>query len=345
MTSPADSLAAFTAAGPFTRHTVERREPRADDVRIDVAYCGVCHSDIHQVRNEWGRTRYPIVPGHEIVGVVGAVGSGVTKHAVGDRVGVGCLIDSCGECEMCLIGQEPDCERSVNTYNAVGHDGNITYGGYSRQVVVTERFVVRIPDAISLPEAAPLLCAGITTYNPLKRYQVAGKRVAVLGFGGLGHVGVKLAASMGADVTVLSQSLGKREDGLSYGASEYYATSDPATFEKLNGSFDVILSTVSANLAIDAYLGLLRREGAMVLLGIPSRPDHYSAGSLLEGRKILTGSNIGGIPQTQEVLDLCAARDIRPVVEVVGADELDAVYERILASKVRYRAVLDVATI
>ncbi len=346
MSTPADSMAARTAGGPFTRHVVDRRDLRPDDVRIDVAYCGICHSDIHQVFDEWGgRGRYPMVPGHEIAGVVGAVGSAVTKHAVGDRVGVGCLVDSCGECEWCVAGQEQDCERAVGTYNAIGHDGELTYGGYSKQVVVSERFVLRIPDPIPLELAAPLLCAGITTYQPLKRYRVAGKRVAVVGLGGLGHVGVKLATAMGADVTVLSQTLAKRADGLAYGASEYHATGDPATFEKLTGSFDVILSTVSANLPIDAYLRLLRRDGAMVLLGIPTGPDHYSAWNLLQGRKILTGSDIGGIPDTQEVLDLCAARDLRPVVEVVGADELDAVYERVRSGRVRYRAVLDTATI
>jgi uncharacterized zinc-type alcohol dehydrogenase-like protein len=346
MTSQTAALASRSAGGPLTRHTVERRDLRPDDVRIDIAFCGVCHSDLHRVFNEWGGgTRYPIVPGHEIAGLVSAVGSEVTKHAVGDRVGVGCLVDSCGECEMCLTGEEPDCDRAVGTYDAIGQDGKLTYGGYSKQVVVTERFVVRIPDAIALEQAAPLLCAGITTYNPLKRYQVAGKSVAVLGFGGLGHLGVKLGVAMGAEVTVLSQTLDKRDDGLAYGAGEYHATSDPATFDKLSGRFDVILSTVSANLPVDDYLRLLRREGAMVLLGIPSRPDHYSAASLLNGRKILTGSNIGGIPDTQEVLDLCAARDIRPKVEVVEAGEMDAVYRRVLASKVRYRAVLDVATI
>src|SRR6476646_5507514 len=254
------ALSAASAGAPLQATTIETRELRDDDVLIDVKCAGICHSDIHQVRGEWCPAIFPLVPGHEIAGIVSAVGPGVTRYQVGDRVGVGCMVDSCGECEYCKDGEEQFCTKgAVMTYNGEGYDGEKTKGGYSQQVVVSERFAVRVPDALDLDVAAPLLCAGITTYNPLKRWGAGpGTRVAVVGLGGLGHLGVKFAAALGAEVTVLSQSLSKQADGERFGASDYRATSDDATFTDLAGSFDLILNTVSANLPFDRYLALLR---------------------------------------------------------------------------------------
>jgi uncharacterized zinc-type alcohol dehydrogenase-like protein len=288
-----------------------------------------------------------MVPGHEIAGVVSAVGPEVRKFAVGDRVGVGCMVDSCGECEYCNAGEEQFCVKgNVQTYNGREYDGTPTYGGYSRQVVVKDRFVVTIPDNIELQDAAPLLCAGITTYVPLKHWHAGeGKKVAVIGLGGLGHVGVQIAAAMGAEVTVLSQTLSKQQDGLRFGAKEYYATSEPETFKKLRGRFDLILNTVSANLPLDSYLRMLRVDGTMVTVGAPSAPDKVHAFSLIGGRRSLAGSAIGGLPDTQEMLDFCAEHDVRPAIELIGADEVDGAYDRVVSSDVRYRFVIDTATI
>ncbi len=327
--------------------TIDRRELRPNDVRIDIAYAGICHSDIHQAKEEWGTAIFPMVPGHEIAGVVSAVGSEVTAHQVGDRVGVGCMVDSCGECEYCRAGTEQFCVRgNVQTYNGVGFDGENTYGGYSRQVVVRDHFVCRIPDGIGLDVAAPLLCAGITTYSPLKRWKAGpGTEVAVVGLGGLGHLAVKIAVAMGARVTVLSQSLKKREDGLRLGAEDYYATGDESTFETLRSSFDLILNTVSSEVPVDSYLAMLRVGGAMVNVGAPSVPLSYSAFSLIGGNKVLTGSMIGGLPETQEMLEFCAEHGIGAEIETISADQVNAAYERVQNSDVRYRFVIDTATI
>jgi uncharacterized zinc-type alcohol dehydrogenase-like protein len=288
-----------------------------------------------------------MVPGHEIAGIVTGVGPGVTRFAPGDRVGVGCFVDSCGECEQCVAGEEPFCtEGVVATYNHHDYSGAPTFGGYSESIVVTERFVVRIPDALELDVAAPLLCAGITMYNPLKRWNAGpGKQVAIVGMGGLGHVGVQLAAAMGAEVTVLSQTLGKQEDGLRFGASHYHATSDAATFKQLRGTFDLIVNTVSANLDLDAYLGLLKPGGALVSVGLPSEPDTFSAFSLIGRNRILAGSNVGGLPATQEMLDFCAEHGVAPAIELIGADQVGEAYERVPRSDVRYRFVIDIATL
>jgi uncharacterized zinc-type alcohol dehydrogenase-like protein len=288
-----------------------------------------------------------MVPGHEIAGVVAAVGSAVTRFSVGDRVGVGCMVDSCGECEYCRAGEEQFCVKgNVQTYNARDYEGEVTYGGYSQGIVVKERFVVKIPDSIELQDAAPLLCAGITTYVPLKHWRVGeGSKVAVIGMGGLGHVGVQIAAAMGAEVTVLSQSLSKQEDGLRFGAKHYHATSDRETFKRLQGSFDLILNTVSANLNLDAYLRLLRVDGTMVTVGAPSDRDKVHAFSLISGRRSLAGSAIGGLPDTQEMLDFCAEHGVRPQIELIAASDVDGAYDRVVASDVRYRFVIDVATI
>lgn len=341
------AIAVPSPGAQLEQTTIERRELRADDVRIDIAFAGICHSDLHQAKEDWGSGIFPMVPGHEIAGVVSAVGSDVTEHQIGDRVGVGCMVDSCGECAPCLAGQEQFCDKgNVATYNSVGLDGANTYGGYSQQVVVKEGFVCGIPEGIELDVAAPLLCAGITTYSPLKRWNAGpGKKVAVVGLGGLGHMAVKIAAAMGAEVTVLSQSLKKQEDGLRLGAQAYYATSDESTFDVLKGSFDLILNTVSAELPIDSYLSLLSVGGAMVNVGAPSTPLSYNAFSLIAGNKVLTGSLIGGIPETQEMLDFCAEHGIGAEIELISADQVNSAYERVESSDVRYRFVIDTATI
>ncbi|MFB5675178.1 NAD(P)-dependent alcohol dehydrogenase [Paenibacillus terreus] len=332
---------------PFEKTTMERRALRPDDVLIDIKFSGICHSDIHSVNGEWGEGIFPMVPGHEIAGVVAAVGPEVTKFTVGDRVGVGCFVDSCGECEYCLKGEEQYCTKGVvQTYNSLDYDGNPTYGGYSQKIVVTERFVVRIPDALKLDAASPLLCAGITTYSPLKHWNAGpGKKVAILGVGGLGHLAIQYAHALGAEVTVLSRSMNKKDEALSLGADHYFATSDPETFKTLASRFDLILNTVSANLDVDAYLSLLRIDGTLVNVGAPGTPDQYNVFSLLTGRRSIAGSLVGGIRETQEMLDFSAEHGIAPKIEVIHADQIDEAYERVLRSDVRYRFVIDASTL
>nr|WSY52213.1 NAD(P)-dependent alcohol dehydrogenase [Streptomyces sp. NBC_00886] len=341
------AYAAPAAKAPLERTTIERRAVREFDVLIDIKFAGICHSDIHQAREGWGKAVFPMVPGHEIAGIVSEVGPGVTGFQVGDRVGVGCMVDSCRECDNCKAGLEQYCTSgNVGTYNAVGKDGEPTYGGYSEKIVVDENYVVRIPEGISLDVAAPLLCAGITTYSPLKHWNAGpGKQVAVLGMGGLGHMGVKIAHALGAEVTVLSQSLRKKEDGLKLGADHYYATSDEKTFKELRGTFDLILSTVSAPLNLDAFLALLKTDGAFVNVGAPEEPVALNLFSVISGRKTLAGSGIGGIQETQEMLDFCAEHGFGAEIELISADQINEAYERVLASDVRYRFVIDTATI
>ncbi|MCY8509155.1 NAD(P)-dependent alcohol dehydrogenase [Bacillus mojavensis] len=340
-------LSVPNAKAKFEQTTIERRELRAHDVLIDIKFSGICHSDIHSAFDEWGGGIFPMVPGHEIAGVVEAVGAEVTKFAVGDRVGVGCFVDSCGECEYCLSGEEQFCTKGVvQTYNSLDYDGNPTYGGYSQKIVVTDRFVVRIPDSLELDVASPLLCAGITTYSPLKHWNVGpGKKVAIVGVGGLGHLAIQFAHALGAEVTVLSRSMNKKEEALELGADHYYATSNQATFTELAGRFNVILNTVSANLDVDAYLSLLRIDGTLVNVGAPAEPDKYSVFSLIMGRRSLAGSLVGGIPETQEMLDFAAQHGIAPKIEVIRADQVDEAYERVLRSDVRYRFVIDMSTL
>ncbi|VEG43502.1 Zn-dependent alcohol dehydrogenase [Mycolicibacterium flavescens] len=337
------AYAAPSASEPLVKTTITRREVGPHDVAFDIHFAGICHSDIHTVRDEWGRANYPVVPGHEIAGIVTEVGSEVTGFRVGDRVGVGCFVDSCRECAQCRAGEEQYCAKGmVGTYNAIGRDGEPTQGGYSGAIVVDENYVLRIPDSLPLDAAAPLLCAGITLYSPLRHWNAGpGTRVAVIGLGGLGHMGVKLAHAMGAHVTVLSQSLKKMEDGLRLGADEYYATSDPETFSTLRGSFDLILNTVSANLNLGRYLGLLALDGTMVELGMPEQPMSVPAGALISGRRRLAGSLIGSIAETQEMLDFCAEHGVRPEIEVITPDYINEAYERVVASDVRYRFVID----
>ncbi|MFP7169268.1 NAD(P)-dependent alcohol dehydrogenase [Terribacillus sp. 7520-G] len=332
---------------PFRAAEIERRDLDSHDVLIEIKFAGICHSDIHTAHGEWGPVDYPLVPGHEIAGIVTAVGSEVTKYQVGDRVGVGCMVDSCGKCDNCKKGEEQYChEGNVPTYAGVDKYGQPTQGGYSSHIVVTEDFVLRIPDGIELDAAAPLLCAGITTYSPLNHWNASpGKKVAVVGMGGLGHLAVKIANAMGAEVTVLSQSLKKKEDGLQFGAENYYATSDPDTFKELAGSFDFILNTVSAKIDIDAYLSLLKLDGALVNVGAPAEPLALNVFNLISQRRTFAGSMIGGIRETQEMLDFCAQHKIVPEIEIISADQIDEAYERVLASDVRYRFVIDTSTL
>src|SRR5690349_10067445 len=344
MTTAVTAYAATSATEPLTKTTINRREVGPRDVAFDIHFAGICHSDIHTVKAEWGQPNYPVVPGHEIAGIVTEVGSEVTKYKVGDRVGVGCFVDSCRECDNCKAGLEQYCTGSgmVGTYNAFLKDGEPTYGGYSGAIVVDENYVLRIPDALSLEAAAPLLCAGITTYSPLRHWQAGpGTKVAVIGLGGLGHLAVKLAVALGAEVTVLSQTLKKMEDGLRLGASEYYATSDRDTFTKLAGTFDLILNTVSANLDLGDYLGLLTLDGTLVELGMPEKPMSVPAASLIMGRRSIAGSLIGGIAETQEMLDFCAEHGVAPEIEVIEPSYINEAYERTVASDVRYRFVID----
>jgi uncharacterized zinc-type alcohol dehydrogenase-like protein len=341
------AYAAPAAKAPLERTTIERREVGEFDVLIDIKFAGICHSDIHQVREGWGEAIFPMVPGHEIAGVVSEVGSGVTTFKIGDRVGVGCLVDSCRECANCKAGLEQYCTGGmVPTYNSLGKDGKPTYGGYAQNIVVDENYVVRIPDGLPLDVAAPLLCAGITLYSPLKHWGAGpGKQVAIIGLGGLGHMGVKIAHALGAEVTVLSQSLRKKDDGLKLGADHYHATSDPKTFEELAGHFDLIVSTVSAPLDFSAYLSLLKTDGAMVNVGAPEEPVSLNAFTLIAGRRTLAGSGIGGIAETQEMLDFCAGHGFGAEIELITASEINEAYERVQSSDVRYRFVIDTATI
>lgn len=334
--------------GRFDRITIERREPGPTEVLFDVAFAGICHSDIHTARGEWGPATYPLVPGHEIAGVVREVGSEVTKFAVGDRVGVGCFVDSCGECEQCRAGDEQFCDGpggTIWTYNAVGRDGEPTAGGYSTCLTVEQDYLCRIPEVIDLANAAPLMCAGITLYSPLKRWGAGpGKRVAIVGMGGLGHMGVQIAAALGAEVAVISQTRSKEADGRRFGATEYYALSEPGTLTGLRRSFDLIISTVSADQNLNRLIGCLRTGGALVDVGLPEHPVELHLGGLVGQRRILAGSQIGGIAETQEMLDFCAVHGLAAQVEVIGGEDINGAYDRVVASDVRYRFVIDTAT-
>ncbi|KEZ49593.1 NAD(P)-dependent alcohol dehydrogenase [Metabacillus indicus] len=331
---------------PFKEAEIKRRDLDTKDVLIEIKFAGICHSDIHTAHGEWGEVNYPLVPGHEIAGIVTDVGPEVTKYKVGDRVGVGCMVDSCGDCENCQKGEEQYCLKgNIPTYAGVDKYGEPTQGGYSTHIVVVEDFVLSIPDEIELDQAAPLLCAGITTFSPLHHWKAGpGKKVAVVGLGGLGHMAVKIAHAMGAEVTVLSQTLKKKEDGMRFGAADYYATSDPETFEKLAGTFDLIINTVSAKLKLDDYLSLLTLDGSMVNVGAPAEPLSLNVFSLIGHRRSFAGSLIGGIRETQEMLNFCAEHKIGPEIEVISADQINEAYDRVLNSDVKYRFVIDIST-
>lgn len=345
---PTKGYAAYDANSSLKAFDFKRREPKAHDVLIKIAYCGICHSDIHQARNEWKMSNYPMVPGHEIVGHVIQVGEKVNKYKVGDIVGVGCFVDSCRQCESCHENEEQFCHKHLSaTYNSTEQDKTTpTYGGYSSQIVVDENYVLKISPNLSLPHVAPLLCAGITTYSPLKRHQVGpGKKVAVMGLGGLGHMGVKLAAAMGAEVTVLSTSSAKQKDAERLGAKHFVVTKDPKNLAALVDSFDFILNTISAPHNIETYLGLLKRGGKMVIVGVPDAPMQLGAGSLIRNRRQIAGSLIGGIRETQEMLDYCAEKNITSDIELIPMGKVNEAYERTIKGDVRYRFVLDLATL
>jgi len=346
-TTTARAFGARAADAPLEPLQIERRALGPKDVRIDIRFCGVCHSDIHFTRSEWRQVSYPAIPGHEIAGVVAEVGAEVTGFQPGERVGVGCMVNSCRECENCGKGEEQYClSGNTQTYGSVDRDGTITYGGYSDHVVVDEDFVLRIPDGLELDVAAPLLCAGVTTYSPLRHWGAGpGARVAVVGLGGLGHMAVKLAKAMGAEVTVLSQSLRKRDDGLRLGADGYYATSDRATFKQLRGRFDLIINTASAKLDIGRFLSLLKTDGALINVGAPPEPLSVPAFALIGQRRTFAGSLIGSIRETQEMLDFCAQHGIGAEIEVISADQINEAWERVLSSDVRYRFVIDSSTL
>jgi alcohol dehydrogenase (NADP+) len=343
----AKSYAAMKAKAALVPYSIDRREPREHDVVIDIKFCGICHSDIHQARDEWGFSTFPMVPGHEIAGTVASVGGKVTKFKIGDNVGVGCFVDSCRRCPECRSGIEQYCgEGLVLTYNGHGHDGTPTFGGYSERIVVDENYVLRMPANLPLDACAPLLCAGITLYSPLMHWQAGpGKKVAIVGLGGLGHMGVKLAHALGAETSVLSQSLKKESDGARLGADHFYATSDPSTFTKLQRHFDLIINTVSADIDWNQYLDLLKVDGSMVIVGVPEKPVPVAPFQLLLGRRSLAGSIIGGIQETQEMLDFCGKRDIASDIEMTSIQKVNEAYERILKSDVRYRFVIDMASL
>ncbi|KTD73928.1 NAD(P)-dependent alcohol dehydrogenase [Legionella tucsonensis] len=345
---PVKGYAAQSAKAPLTPYSFDRRDVGKNDVLIDIHYCGICHSDIHQVKDEWGGSLFPMVPGHEIIGVVSQIGSAVTQFKVGEPVGVGCFVDSCRQCESCHEGMEQFCDTGMTlTYNNLERNsGNLTQGGYSTQIVVDENYVLKIPKNLPLDAAAPLLCAGITLYSPLRHWHVGpGKRVGILGLGGLGHMGVKLAHAMGAEVTVLSHSLSKEADSKRMGADYFFATSNPETFQKLTNYFDLIICTVSAKIDWNEYIKLLKRDGTMVVVGIPEEVIPINPFSMISRRRSLAGSMIGGIKETQEMLDFCGKHNIASDIELIPIQQVNEAFERVVKSDVRYRFVIDIASL
>lgn len=340
--------AAHSATTPLEPFTFQRRDPGPKDVLIEILFCGICHSDIHQARNEWDNSTYPMVPGHEIVGRITQVGAEVTKFKVGDLAGIGCFVDSCRVCENCQDGIEQYCTKHIAyTYNNTEMDEiTPTQGGYSSQIVVDENYTLKIPDGLDLAAAAPLLCAGITTYSPLRHFNVQpGQRVGVVGLGGLGHMAVKFAAAMGADVTVFSTSYNKEADARRLGANQFIVTKEPEKLTALENKFHIIIDTVSADHDINMFLKLLRRDGAVVLVGAPENPLPVKAFSIIPNRRSITGSSIGGIKETQEMLDYCAAKNIVSDIEIIPIQNLDEAYTRTIKGDVRYRFVIDIASL
>ncbi len=336
------------ASAPLVPWEFDRRDLGADDVALDIAYAGICHSDIHQAREEWGPAIFPMVPGHEIVGTVREVGPSVTKFAVGDRIGVGVFIDSCRTCENCVRGLQQYCTQGMTgTYNTMERDGTtIAQGGYSNLFVINQDYAVHVPNNLDMAGVAPLLCAGITLYSPLKHWGAKpGMKVGVMGLGGLGHMGVKFAAALGAHVTVLSHSPGKEADAKAMGAHEFVVTKDPKNLKALASTFDLILNTVSAELDINTYLELLKLDGTLVVIGLPGKPYSVEVGTLLGARRSMSGSMIGGIPEMEEMLDFCGKQNITSDVEIISADYVNTAYERTVASDVKYRFVIDATTI
>lgn len=345
-----EEVRALATSGPgerFQAITIKRRDVGPRDVLIDVAYCGVCHSDVSYARNEWGRTLFPLVPGHEIAGVVSAVGEEVTRFAPGDHAGIGCLVETCGVCDNCQAGLQQHCHRQrVSTYSSRDREGRPTHGGYSQKIVVDEAFAVQIPKSLPLRNAAPLLCAGITTYSPLRRWGAGpDKRVGIVGFGGLGHVAVQISRALGARTTVFDLDPGKRADALRLGAADYVTSTDTGTLLRLAHALDLVVCTVPANLDLDAYLGMLDVSGTFVMIGVPSERLTVDPFSLIVNQRAIAGSRIGGLPETQEMLRFCAEHNIGAEVEVIDADQIDTAYERLKKGDVRFRFVIDVSTI
>jgi len=342
----AKGYAAPSAKAPLGSFSFERRSPRENDVVIDIKYCGICHSDIHQARDEWGGSIFPMVPGHEIAGIVSAVGTKVKKYKVGDHVGVGCFVDSCRECANCKQTLDQYCLKGMTaTYNGYEKDGKTpTYGGYSNVIVVDDNYVLRIPQSLPLDKAAPLLCAGITLYSPLTHWKAGpGKKVGIMGLGGLGHMGVKIARALGAEVTVLSHSDKKREDALKMGAHHFVSSLDENAFQKLSGEFDLIINTISADIDMGKYFELLKLDGTLVAVGAPEKPMLIHPFPLIMRRRSYAGSVIGSIKETQEMLDFCAKHKITPDIEMIAPSQVNEAYERVLKSDVRYRFVMDMA--
>ena len=341
------AYAVTASKAPLAPFSLDRRTTGDYDVAIEIKFCGICHTDIHQTRDEWGGAIFPMVPGHEIAGVVTAVGPRVTKFRAGQHVGIGCFVDSCRRCVECRKGLEQFCaEGTVFTYSSRDKQGNATYGGYSERIVVNEDYVLRIPDNLPLDGAAPLLCAGITLYSPLKHWGAGpGRPVAIIGLGGLGHMGVKIGHALGAEVTVLSQSLKKQADGKRLGADHFYATSDPETFKKLQGQFDLIVNTVPAANDWNQYIGLLAADGALVMVGVPDEPVSIAGFPLIARRRSVAGSLIGGIAETQEMLDFCGKHNIVSDIEVIPIQQVNEAYERVVKGDVRYRFVIDCGTL
>jgi alcohol dehydrogenase (NADP+) len=340
----AKAYAAQSPTSPLAPFNLERRSPNADDVVIEISHCGICHSDIHTARSEWGPTKYPCVPGHEIVGHVIALGKKVKKFKIGDAVGVGCFVNSCGKCANCKKNEEQFCvNRTVFTYNSTDLDGKtLTYGGYSTHITVKDKYVLKVKKGLPLEKVAPLLCAGITTYSPLKRYKVKkGTKVGVVGLGGLGHMAVKIAKAMGAEVTVFSTSANKETDAKRLGAKHFVLSTVAANFAKLGGYFDLIIDTVSAPHDLGMFLSTIKIDATMVLVGAPPTPNQVSAFALIGGRKKLTGSLIGGIKETQEMLDFCAKKKVFSDIELINADQINEAYERTIKGQVKYRFVID----
>ena len=340
-------LAALQAGGPLVPYEFNRREVGANDVEFKISHAGICHSDIHQVRQEWGPALFPMVPGHEIVGLVTKIGSEVTKFKVGDRIGVGVFIDSCRQCPPCKSGLQQYCDNGMTgTYNGYERDGKtIAFGGYSNGFVIDETYALKIPENLDMAGVAPLLCAGITLYSPIRYFKTEpGMKIAVMGLGGLGHMGVKFAAALGAEVTVLSHSEAKRSDALAMGAAEFVVIKDLEELKPLRRRFDLILNTVSAQVDLNTYLATLKINGTMVIIGLPDSPYAVRAGALLDGRKSLTGSMIGGIPEIQEMLNFAGSKNITSDVELISADYVNEAYERTVASDVKYRFVIDAST-
>jgi len=344
----AKGIAAFSATTPLAPYSFERRDPKEHDVVIDIKFCGICHSDIHTVRSEWGNPLYPIVPGHEIAGVVRSIGSKVTKYKVGDSVGVGCFVDSCRSCQHCKDDLEQYCLQGFSgTYDSVEQDKKTqTQGGYSNVIVVDENYVLRIPASLQLDKAAPLLCAGITLYSPLMHWKAGpGKKVGIMGLGGLGHMGVKIARALGAEVTVFSHSDKKKDDALKMGAHHFVATQDRSVFKKLAGSFDLLINTISADINMADYFNLLKLDATLVVVGIPDKPLSIHPFPLVMKRRNYSGSLIGSIKETQEMLDFCAQHNITPDIELVTPSQVNEAYERVTKSDVRYRFVIDMAKV